>query len=283
MQNPEREYDKTHLSIDLAEERGFIHRDYIAHCFRWSHVTKVLMQSAKYKKVLIMDVGCGKDFPLPRLMYANRMTGFGYIGCDINKLELPEMLKTAVANGKADIQVMSETDASKVTYEDLEFVDKPDFFTMFEVAEHVHPRIMKNLLTNLHSLGSDDAFYYFSTPCYNGSAAANHINEMNYEAFGFALEKCGFNIVQSYGTFASQTDIKDVINKDYNNIFTKLGLYYDSNVLSTIFAPLHPELSRNAFWVCNKREGGPKWFVGNVGKSQIKAQNQEAFEEVFYD
>jgi hypothetical protein len=25
--------DNTHLSIDQAEERGFIHRDYIAHCF----------------------------------------------------------------------------------------------------------------------------------------------------------------------------------------------------------------------------------------------------------
>ena len=63
-QNPDRQYDKTHLSIDLAEERGFIHRDYIAHCFRWSHVTKYLMAQAKYKRVLIMDVGCGKDFTL---------------------------------------------------------------------------------------------------------------------------------------------------------------------------------------------------------------------------
>ena len=282
-QNPDRQYDKTHLSIDLAEERGFIHRDYIAHCFRWSHVTKYLMAQAKYKRVLIMDVGCGKDFPLPRLMYANRMTGFGYIGCDINKLELPEMLATAVANGKADIQVLSETDASKVTYEDLEFVDRPDFFTMFEVAEHVHPRILKDLLTNLYNLGSEDAVYFFSTPCYNGSAAANHINEMSYDAFGFALEKCGFSITTSYGTFASQSDIKDKLDKEYPNLFTKLGLYYDSNVLSTIFAPLYPAESRNAIWVCGKRPDAPKWFVGNVGKSKIIAQNQEAFEEVFCD
>ena len=34
--------DTTYLSIDNAEERGFLHRDYIAHCLRWSHVVKYL-------------------------------------------------------------------------------------------------------------------------------------------------------------------------------------------------------------------------------------------------
>ena len=32
--------DKTFLSIDQAETRGFLHRDYIAHCLRWTHVVK---------------------------------------------------------------------------------------------------------------------------------------------------------------------------------------------------------------------------------------------------
>ena len=34
-----KEIDNTHLSIDQAEARGFIHRDYIAHCLRWTHVS----------------------------------------------------------------------------------------------------------------------------------------------------------------------------------------------------------------------------------------------------
>lgn len=29
MSHDDREYDKTHLSIDTAEERGLIHRDYL--------------------------------------------------------------------------------------------------------------------------------------------------------------------------------------------------------------------------------------------------------------
>jgi len=32
-----KEIDNTHLSIDQAEARGFLHRDYIAHCLRWSN------------------------------------------------------------------------------------------------------------------------------------------------------------------------------------------------------------------------------------------------------
>ena len=49
MPDPGRSIDKTHLSIDQAEERGFIHRDYLAHCFRWSHVVKHLGKKKLYK------------------------------------------------------------------------------------------------------------------------------------------------------------------------------------------------------------------------------------------
>ena len=41
--------DNTHLSIDQAEKRGFIHRDYIAHCLRWSHVAKFMGEKSRYK------------------------------------------------------------------------------------------------------------------------------------------------------------------------------------------------------------------------------------------
>ena len=49
--------DKTFLSIDNAEERGFLHRDYIAHCLRWTHVVKWLHQGGRYKTARILDVG----------------------------------------------------------------------------------------------------------------------------------------------------------------------------------------------------------------------------------
>jgi len=276
MPNPNRTIDKTHLSIDLAEERGFLHRDYIAHCFRWSHAVKALMQRHTYKKAIIMDVGCGKDLPLPRLMYANRMTGFAYIGVDMNDLVMPEMLETAINNGKAEIQLMPNRDASLITHNDLEF-PLPDFFTMFEVAEHVHPSILRRLLCNLHALGAQKASYYFSTPVFNGGAAANHINEMTYDDFGYALECCGFKHVANYGTFASQTDIGGRVDKDYPGLMNDLGKYYDSNVLSTIFAPLYPHLSRNAIWHVTK-DGDEDW---RIFLPDYKSQNAEDFKKEF--
>ena len=93
MRNEARLLDKTFLSLDLAEERRLVHRDYIAHCFRWSHVVKFLNQKHRYKDAVVLDVGCGKEMPLAKLLYVNKMTPTYYVGVDANKFEIPEMLK----------------------------------------------------------------------------------------------------------------------------------------------------------------------------------------------
>ena len=87
-----------------------------------------------------------------------------------------------------------------------------------------------------------------STPCWNGKAAVNHINEMTYEAFGATLEHYGFTIGAHYGTFASQNEIKRSFDEFEQRIFDDLKKYYDTNILSIIFAPLYPESSRNVVW-----------------------------------
>ncbi len=86
-----KEIDNTHLSIDQAEARGFIHRDYIAHCLRWTKIAKDLNLGGKYKEADIIDVGCGKDMPLARMLMTNRMAPRNYVGIEYNKMEIPEM------------------------------------------------------------------------------------------------------------------------------------------------------------------------------------------------
>lgn len=280
MSNPNRTIDKTHLSIDQAELRGFVHRDYIAHCFRWSHVVKFLMQRHRFKEEIIMDIGCGKDLPLPRLMYANKMTDFAYVGIDMNVLTMPEMLKTAVANGKADIQLMGQTDASLVKEKDLIF-EKPTVSVCFEVLEHIHPTICLRLVRNIYHLLADGGHAFFSTPVWNGSAAANHIHEMKYDTVGALLEFCGFEIVDVFGTFASQSEIEPMIYNDSKVLgyaYNRLAEYYDSNVLSIIFAPMFPRQSRNAFWHVRKSPNSGKrkfWDIdGNGLNSMIRPLSQ---------
>ena len=247
MPNPNRQLDKSHLSIDQAEERGFIHRDYIAHCFRWSHVVKRLMQKHAYKDAHILDIGCGRDQPLPRLLYANRMTGFDYSGMDINTLQPHEALVTAHTNGKMRVALHSETDASLLDPTKLKW-GLGTHLTCFEVLEHMQPYIANRMILNWKRLLEPWATAWVSTPVFNGSAAANHINEMHWQTLGSAFEHLGFAVVNWFGTFASQSDLVSVISKEDHALQQVLGDYYDSNVLSNIFAPKYPQASRNILW-----------------------------------
>lgn len=279
MANPSRVIDKTHLSIDAAEERGLIHRDYIAHCFRWSHVVKCLLKNHKYKEAIMLDVGCGKEVPLAKTMYVNKMSPKVYIGVDANILFIPDMLN----RGKFPITLWSETDFCALTAEDVgrlvtggqtsdpqhaEGVQLPNIVTCFEVLEHVTPEHARRMLKHFGDISSPDVEVFISTPCYNGSAAGNHINEMTFAALGAMIEGLGYKIESVYGTFASISDYHtylnavDVYDKDTGKViattdlgpvFQALRNYYDSNVLSIIFAPLFPAHARNALWHLKKK------------------------------
>lgn len=250
MRNTARKYDKTHLSIDTAEDRMIVHRDYLAHCLRWSHVIKYLRQGKKYQTANILDVGCGKEMPLAKLLYSNKMSGSRYCGVDINKLEIPKMLQKAIENNKMEIQVCEQTDASELKKEQLNNI--PTIVVSFEAFEHMHQTIARKLIKNLYDISADDAVFFFSTPCWNGSAAGNHINETTYEAMGAMLEAAGWRIKNNYGTFASQTDYKDEMNDEMTSIYESLKDYYDTEMLAILFAPLFPDKARNCLWHCNK-------------------------------
>lgn len=243
MANPNREYDKTHLSIDVAEERVLIHRDYIAHCLRWSHVCKFLMQRKRYATARILEAGCGRELPLPKLIYSNRMSGVHYVGIDINALVVPDMIQKAAENGKMNIWLMPGTDAGLVKEEHLPW--KPNILVSFEVFEHMTPKFGIRMLRNLLELAEDGADFFFSTPCFNGSAADNHIAEPYNTAMGAILEKAGWNIVEHFGTFASQSDYWPAMDEHQRALFMELSNYYDSNLLAVMLAPLFPAHSRN--------------------------------------
>ena len=235
--------DNTHLSIDLAERRGFIHRDYIAHCLRWSHVANYINKGRLYQTADILDIGCGKDLPLLRLLYSSRLipeTG-SYTGIDINKLEAPFNL------GRFNYELVPQTDVCK-------WDDKGSTFrviTCFEVLEHVEPSHTFAMLKRIASLLEDEGVAFLSTPVYDSAvgAAANHVNEMSFKGLKFLIEHAGLKVEKVYGTFASIRDYKDQIDANgLTTVFDRLREYYDSNYLSTIFAPLFPEQSRNCLW-----------------------------------
>ena len=244
--------DNTHLSLDTAEKRGFIHRDYIAHVLRWTHVIKYLNAKGRYKNAKILDIGCGKEVPLAKTMYSSRMIAKDYIGVDVNKLEVPEMFHT----GKFPIELIS----GDVT--GLALPNDRNIITCFEVVEHIEPEHVHRMLKTIKEHLTNDGVAFISTPCFNGKAAANHVNEMTYEAFGRMLEDHGFTIEAHYGTFASITDYKNKLYEwELDGAFDALREYYDVNFLAVMFAPLFPEHSRNVLWrVTHKNMDTPDIF-----------------------
>ena len=292
-QNPNRQIDRTFLSLDLAEERGLIHRDYLAHCLRWSHVVKFLNQGHRYKDAVVLDVGCGKELPLAKLLYVNKMSPRHYCGVDANKFDVPDMLK----GKKIPISIWAETDFCALDPEDVglhmerttaldspplrglnkngdweagnnEAYELPNVVVCFECLEHVTPSMCRRMLQHFQEVSSQDCHYFISTPCWNGSAAENHVNEMTFGALGGLIEDLGYKVEGVYGTFASIADYQDELgdvviydkdtgavmsHNDVTHVFAALRNYYDTNVLATILAPLFPAKARNCLWHLTRR------------------------------
>ena len=240
-----KEIDNTHLSIDQAEARGFIHRDYIAHCLRWTHVSKYLHLQARYKTARVIDIGCGKDMPLARMLYTSRLAPEKYVGVEYNKMEIPDMFK----NSSFQPDLIAGVDFTTIDQNNVAGGLQYNYSTCFEVLEHVEPIKAIAILDHLPKFLAQNSVSWFSTPCWDEKvgAAANHVNEMTYEAFGSLLEEMGYKILKHWGTFASIKDYKTELN-GLQDTFDKLREYYDSNYLATIFAPLFPHKARNVLW-----------------------------------
>lgn len=249
----DKKLDKTHLSLDQAEKRGFLHRDYIAHCLRWSHVVKYIGQQKRYVTARILDIGCGKETPLIKTLYTSRMTPLYYMGVDANTIPKNEIHeKISDKMGRDNFVVRGSVDFTSTLSEEELLEIKPTVITCFEVLEHNSPDNVIAILQNIKKVSSDTTRIFISTPCFNGSAAANHINEMTKTFMDKLFVEYGFNIIGCYGTFASQVDIEPVIRANGDNELTyayeKLKKYYDSNLISVMFAPLFPNHSRNCLW-----------------------------------
>jgi 2-polyprenyl-3-methyl-5-hydroxy-6-metoxy-1,4-benzoquinol methylase len=244
--------DTTYLSIDQAEERGFIHRDYIAHCFRWTFVVKYLLQSQRYKTFKVLDVGCGREIPLAKLLYSSKMSlPNGYVGVDFGPIEPAEFITKQT---KMPVTLLEKTD---VLLLDEEHTGQYDLAVSFEVLEHVEPNHMLELLEKVHKLLKPGGTFIVSTPNFDpaSGAAGNHVNELEHRFLDAVLNDLGlFNVSQKYGTFISQKDFKDVALEQDREVFDRLRHYYDTNVLSSIFAPLYAAESRNCLWVLTKNE-----------------------------
>lgn len=243
--------DTTYLSVNQAANRGFLHRDYLAHTLRWTHVMRYLNPTRAER---ILDAGCGREAPLAQVMYANRQAHHSYLGVDVGRIE-----PVIQYNGKFQPQLMPNTDVLDLTAAEVEqrLGGHPTLVTSFEVLEHMEPDHAYKFLRRLADLGQpptkdEPTTYLISTPVYDErvGAADNHVNEWTYKAMLWLLRAAGFVVVAHWGTFASQRDYLPELeeNPAWLKLFNQLKEYYNADVISNLFAPLFPDHSRNVLW-----------------------------------
>lgn len=266
--------DTTCLSLNRTVSKPQIHRDYIAHCFRWSYVARCLNQLKRHKTAHVLDVGCGREVPLARTLYASMLTHTtgSYTGVDYGKIDWPESIP--VKTSKFNMVLHEKIDFTEVKLARQSY----DFVISFEVLEHVEPTHAFKMLAKMQEMLSDAGSAIISTPCYNSKtgAAANHVNEMTYEAFSVLLRLAGLGVKAVYGTFASQKDYKHLLSPELKHFYTALSEFYDSQVLSTIFAPVLPEQSRNCLWVLSKEEQFPFKYAKKVLQTLAKPEHSSS-------
>jgi len=235
-----REFDKTQLK---ARSYGYnVHRDYAAHFFRWGWVSKLMTYQKK-----ILDVGCGQDLPLVRVMKGNKSTvPTRCVSVDLNKIKDKPNLSW--------LTVLDEFNICNSYGEIIKQYGTFDVAVALEVIEHMTVDHGRMMLDAIYKILSPGGHLVLSTPVFDGKAAANHIHEYTVPELQGVLEKAGFKIINRFGTFASWPQLKKVITPEELELCERLKTYYNGEVISCFLAPLYPDHSRNNIWLCERRD-----------------------------
>jgi len=239
--------------------RNQIHRDYIAHCLRWQYVLRHIKIGMS-----IIDVGCG-SFPLLKSLYSNKLKPNLYVGVDIRKNMIEQMMefKTnfTVIGHQCDIRVDTLPSIRMLTILQDPNKDIPciaaypqyDIAVCLEVVEHFEEKYISHVLNQIRRVLKPGGLLFLSTPNYDSKvgSAKNHIHEYTDIELELYLKKF-FIIEKMIGTFASQKDIEPVLTEAEREVYDNLKPWFAPEVLSVVFASQHPYQSRNILWVCKR-------------------------------
>jgi len=226
--------------------RGVIHRDQMAHYFRWAFLGKLLKRLET-----VLDVGAGIG-NLEMTIYRNRMKPGG-----LAAIELKDSFIEKLKEVKDKVNYPMEIFKLDIRKEVFPF--PPDYWekiVCFEVIEHFEKKYINHVLSEMRRVLHPSGWILLSTPNYDGvHKAKNHIHEYTELELQTCILANGLKIVAKYGTFMSlgkPDDAKRILKINDFNLFMRLYKYYNSSVLSILFAPAYPSKSRNILWVLKK-------------------------------
>lgn len=248
--------DQDMTSLDPSRPTIGTHRDYLAHCERWSFAQRLVPKFLSAANPRILDAGCGPNAPMavelavqPPIVDIPTKTYAHYVGVDLNKIKPRTNPKWATYIGEFDLINRFQ-----------ELIDEFGQFGMavsFEVAEHMTHELQEEYIEAIRQCLIIDGRLVLSMPVLaeSGKMAKNHIAELPTKETQALLERHGFEVVDRFGTFASWHDIKDAVrdaSPEARELYDRLREYHSDNMLAAFMAPAFPDHSRNNAWVCRR-------------------------------
>lgn len=246
-------YDTSQLTE--ANRGEVVHRDYLAHCLRWGWARR-FVEAAGRGTARVLDVGCGRDCPLARVLnFPPGARPAYYLGVDYQAVDR--------APGDRWVETLGGFDFverwREVRDAALDEGGLFDLVVCFEVIEHMKKedglRLLDGLAGCVAPAGADRLAgkVLLSTPAFNGKAAAAHLHEWRVDELREAFVGAGLDVVGRYGTFASYPDIKRAADPADLALLETCRQFYSDDVAACFLAPKYPDASRNVAWVLRAR------------------------------
>jgi 2-polyprenyl-3-methyl-5-hydroxy-6-metoxy-1,4-benzoquinol methylase len=247
MPKPRRKVALRRFDTTQCRERQYqdiVHRDYLAHCLRWSWSARFIKPGQR-----VLDVGCGQDAPLAKVLAGQSSTFYRdkaseYVGVDMNK------------------NVKCARPRWCTIHEEFDFTSRYgelglfDVITNFEVIEHMGVEDGARLLRAMRDCLKPDGRVILSTPVLDPvvGQAANHIHEFLIPELQSLVESCGLEVVKRYGTFASYNPLKKALAPEHLAVYEALREFHGDGVMACFLSPLYPDAARNNVWLLRRRE-----------------------------
>lgn len=240
----------TRLDVGKEFARGRFSRDEMAHVSRYLFIGEKIIDIAKELKrpLKILDIGCGETWLARVINFSFHVLKEEiikkYVGIDIDGVALSKAEKWEISSFDRELFKGDVTQGFLNNIENNSF----DVVVCLEMIEHIKPKFVPELLSNIKRILSHCAF--ISTPNFDGGTGQipqDHIKEWCYGELNSEIKKAGFEVINEIGIFSNMNKVKEVMAHDLviRNVYNYLKDKMDSNFLSIVMAKFMKNKSQN--------------------------------------
>lgn len=245
----------TRMDVEHAIGRFDIRKDELMHMNRYLKAGDTIVKLAKAlgRPLRVLDIGCGEIY-VARTFFSSFVERKAdnierYVGVDIDQKNIDkchEKYEKLMKTMNAELVCIDMTTESLEAYEDGYF----DLIVNFEMIEHIQPRFLKKLFTEMSRVLSDDGILLLSTPNADGSSPKlpkDHIYEYPFAELSKKL-RTFFVVKNMTGMSVNLSKIPEG-SKHLIEMYHGFGKTFASVAIAPMIEPVY---CKNILWECRK-------------------------------